>query len=148
MILSSIFIKISDMKRTAIFFIALVVCMMSLSSCATMLPQRFETFSNNVENNSENYNLRKWERKNAKFLSLCEQYKDNFALYSGPQRRKIHSSMATYVKSAAKSGAVTITDALSDITEQIGGLVEDAKALFEEIGLKKKSQSPAAPPAR
>lgn len=100
-----------------------------------------------MENNSENYNLRKWERKNAKFLSLCEQYKNNFALYSGPQRRKIHSSMATYVKSAAKSGAITVNDAISEITEGIGNMVEEAKVLFEELGLKKKQPSPALPPA-
>lgn len=135
------------MRRIALLFITLVVCMMSLSSCATMLPSRFDTFATNVENNSENYNLRKWERKNAKFLSLCEQYKNNFALYSGPQRRKIHSSMATYVKSAAKSGVITVNDAISEITEGIGNMVEDAKVLFEELGLKKKQPSPALPPA-
>lgn len=124
-----------------------VVCMMGLSSCATMLPQRFDTFATNVENNSENYNLRKWERKNAKFLTLCDQYKDNFALYSGPQRRKIHNSMATYVKSAAKSGVITVTDTVSEIAEQVGNMVEEAKVLFEELGLKKKT-TPTAPPTK
>ena len=127
------------MKRFILLITVAVIGAMSLSSCATMLPTRFETFANNVENNSDNYNLRKWERKNAKFLSLCEQYKDNFTLYSGPQRRKIHSSMATYAKTAAKSGVITVTDVVSDITDQIGGLVEDAKTLFEELGLKKKA---------
>ena len=127
------------MKRTCILLLTAVIGIMSLSSCATMLPTRFETFANNVENNSENYNLRKWERKNQKFLNMCEQYKDNFSLYSGPQRRKIHNSMATYAKSAAKSGVITVTDVVSDITEQIGGLVEDARTIFEELGLKKKA---------
>ena len=127
------------MKRTCILLLTAVIGIMSLSSCATMLPTRFETFANNVENNSDNYNLRKWERKNHKFLNMCEQYKDNFSLYSGPQRRKIHNSMATYAKSAAKSGVITVTDVVSDITEQIGGLVEDARAIFEELGLKKKA---------
>lgn len=117
--------------------------MMSLSSCATMLPSRFDTFANNVETNSDNYNLRKWERKNAKFLNLCEQYKDNFALYSGPQRRKIHNSIATYVKTAAKSGVITVTDTVSEVTESIGNLVDEAKALFEELGLRKKQTPPA-----
>lgn len=126
------------MKESGLKLLIIMVAVMSLSSCATMLPSRFESFASNVENNSDNYNLRKWERKNHKFINLCEQYKDNFALYSGPQRRKIHSSMATYVKSAAKSGVITVTDALGDITGQISDLVDEAKVLFEELGLKKK----------
>lgn len=126
------------MKRSALKILCIMFAVMCLSSCATMLPSRFESFSSNVENNSDNYNLRKWERKNKKFLNLCEQYKDNFTLYSGPQRRNINNSIATYVKSAAKSGVITVTDALSDIAGQLSGLVEEAKGLFEELGLKKK----------
>lgn len=127
------------MKRTGLLLLTAVICIMSLSSCATTLPTRFDAFATGVENNSENYSLRKWERKNAKFINLCEQYKDNFTLYSGPQRRKINNSIATYAKSAAKSGVVTVTDVVSEITDQISNIVDGAKALFEELGLKKKA---------
>ncbi|MDO5443228.1 MAG: hypothetical protein Q4G10_06110, partial [Bacteroidia bacterium] len=63
---------------------------------------------------------------------------DNFTLYSGTQRRKINNSIASYVKTAAKSGVVTVTDAITGLTDQISNLVDGAKALFEELGLKKK----------
>ena len=64
-------------------------------------------------------------------------------MYSGPQRRKIHNSIATYVKTAAKSGVITVTDTVSEVTESIGNLVDEAKALFEELGLRKKQTPPA-----
>ena len=56
------------MKRTCLLLLTAVICIMSLSSCATTLPTRFDAFATGVENNSENYSLRKWERKNAKFI--------------------------------------------------------------------------------
>lgn len=114
--------------------------MMSMSSCSTMLPSRFETFSQNVENNGENYNLRKWEKKNDKFKGLCAEYKDNFALYSAADRRKIDNSIVKYVKAAAKTGAITVTDAVSEVIDQVKGIGEDARALWEELGFKKKNK--------
>lgn len=136
------------MKRTVLLLLIAVIGIMSLSSCATTLPTRFDSFASSVESNSDNYSLRKWERKNAKFISLCEQYKDNFTLYSGPQRRKINNSIATYVKSAAKSGVVTVTDAVTGLADQISNLMDGAKALFEELGLKKKVDSVINGPAK
>ena len=128
------------MKRTIIILIAAVTGMMSMSSCSTMLPSRFETFSQNVENNGENYNLRKWEKKNDKFKGLCAEYKDNFALYSAADRRKIDNSIVKYVKAAAKTGAITVTDAVSEVIDQVKGIGEDARALWEELGFKKKNK--------
>lgn len=128
------------MKRTIIILIAAVTGLMSMSSCSTMLPSRFETFSQNVENNGENYNLRKWEKKNDKFKGLCAEYKDNFALYSAADRRKIDNSIVKYVKAAAKTGAITVTDAVSEVIDQVKGIGEDARALWEELGFKKKNK--------
>lgn len=128
------------MKRIIITIIAAVIGMMALSSCSTMLPSRFESFSNNVENNCEDYNLRQWERKNDKFKEMCAEYKENFSLYSISDRRKIDNSIVKYLKSAAKTGAITVTDAVSEVIEQIKGICEDAKALWEELGFKKKDK--------
>lgn len=128
------------MKRTIIILIAAVTGLMSMSSCSTMLPSRFETFSQNVEDNGENYNLRKWEKKNDKFKGLCAEYKDNFALYSAADRRKIDNSIVKYVKAAAKTGAITVTDAVSEVIDQVKGIGEDARALWEELGFKKKNK--------
>lgn len=126
------------MKRITIILLTSVICMMSLSSCATMLPSRFEAFSDGVENHADNYNLRKWEKKNAKFMDLCDEYKDNFTMYSPSQRRKINSSISKYVKTAAKSGVTTATDLINDAVESVSNMLDDAKALFEELGRKKK----------
>lgn len=128
------------MKRTIVIIIAAIIGMMSLSSCSTMLPERFESFSESVENNAENYNLRKWERKNDKFKEMCAEYKENFTLYTLSDRRKIDNAIVKYVKAAAKTGAITITDTVSEVIEQIQGIVEDAKALWAELGFKKKNK--------
>lgn len=128
------------MKKAIAILIAAILGMMSMSSCSTMLPSRFESFSQGVENNSDNYNLRKWERKNDKFKELCTEYKDNFTLYTASERRKIDNSIVKYVKTAAKSGAVTITDTVSEVIDQIQSIVEDAKSLWEELGFKKKTK--------
>lgn len=128
------------MKKTIVILIAAVIGLVSLSSCSTMLPERFESFSEGVENNAENYNLRKWERKNDKFKEMCAEYKENFTLYTLSDRRKIDNAIVKYVKAAAKTGAITITDTVSEVIEQIQGIVEDAKALWAELGFKKKSK--------
>ena len=126
------------MKRFIILLLTAVIGALSLSSCATMLPSRFETFSSNVENNSDNYTLRKWERKNQKFGRLCGEYKDNFVRYSASDRHRINSSMASYVKSAAKSGVTTVTDAVTELTGQFNDLINEAKELFDNLGIGKK----------
>lgn len=129
------------MKRIIILLLTAVIGALSLSSCSTMLPSRFETFSSNVENNGDNYTLRKWERKNQKFGKLCGEYKSNFLRYSANDRHRINSSVASYVKSAAKSGVTTVTDAVTEITGQFNDLVDEARELLENLGLgKKKSE--------
>lgn len=128
------------MKKTIVILIAAIIGMMSMSSCSTMLPSRFESFSQGVENNAENYNLRKWERKNEKFKDLCAEYKDNFTLYSASERRKIDNAIVKYVKAAAKTGAITITDTVGEVVNQLQNIVSDAKALWEELGFKKKNK--------
>lgn len=126
------------MKRTLIILFVAVISLMSLSSCSTMLPERFTSFSESVENNADNYNLRKWERKNDKFKEMCAEYKENFTLYSASERRKIDNAIVKYVKAAAKTGVITVTDTVSEVIEQIQSIVEDAKALWAELGFKKK----------
>lgn len=128
------------MRRTITILIAALIGVMSLSSCSTMLPSRFEAFSEGVENNAENYNLRKWERKNDKFKDLCAEYKENFTLYSVSDRRKIDNAIVKYIKAAGKTGVITVTDAVSEVMEQIQSIAKDAKSLWEELGFKKKTQ--------
>lgn len=129
------------MKRTARLIVIALISVLSLSSCASMLPARFDSLATNVERNSDNYTLRKWEKKNAKFKSLCGEYKENFPRYTRSERSRIHNSMATYVKTAAKSGVVTVADMVSEVSTQITEMVEDAKVLFESLGLTKKKDS-------
>lgn len=128
------------MKKSIVILIAAILGMMSLSSCSTMLPSRFESFSQGVENNADNYSLRKWEKKSEKFKELCAEYKENFTTYTAAERRKIDNSIVRYVKTAAKSGAVTITDAVGEVIDQIQNVVEDAKSLWAELGFKKKTK--------
>lgn len=122
-------------------FIILLIAVFTLSSCATMLPARFETFSNNVEKHADNYTIRKWQRKNDRFKSMCYEYKANYVRYTRAQRRKINESMVSYAKSAARAGVLNVADTVSEITESIGSIVEDAKALFEEIGIGKNRKN-------
>jgi len=117
-----------------------IVVAMSLSSCAASLPTRFEMFASNVEKHADNYSPKTWERKNEKFKSLCNEYKENYKQYSTNERRSIHNSMATYVKAAGRSGINTIIDVVSDLTTQISTFVEDAKAFFEGLGLGRKGK--------
>lgn len=128
------------MKKIARLLLIAIVAMLSFSSCASMLPARFDSLATNVEKHGDNYTLRQWERKNDKFKGLCQEYKENFPKYTRTQRSRIHNSMATYVKSAAKTGAITVADAVSEISNQITEMVEDAKVLFESLGLGKKKE--------
>lgn len=126
------------MRRKLTLIICAVLSAIALSSCAPSLPARFDTFATNVEKRSDSYSLKTWERKNEKFKKLCDEYKQNYKSYSSAERRSIHNSMATYAKTAAKSGVIAIGDAVEEIAEQISSMIEDAKSLFESLGLGKK----------
>ena len=125
------------MKRLLRFILIATISVLSLSSCASMLPARFDSLANNVERNGENYTLRKWEKKNAKFKSLCAEYKDNFSKYTRTERRRIHGDIMTYAKTAAKTGAITVTDMVSEVAEEITEMVQEAKEFLDS--LKKKN---------
>lgn len=128
------------MRRKLTLIICAVLTALALSSCASTLPARFNSFANTVERRADTYTPKQWERKNDRFVSLCNEYKENFKTYSASDRRTIHNSMAKYAKSAAKSGVITIVDIVDEITQQITSLVDDAKALFESLGIGSKKK--------
>lgn len=128
------------MKRNIRLIIVAIITMMSLSSCASMLPARFDALATNVERHGDNYTIHQWERKNDKFKALCHEYKEHFTEYTRSERSRIHNSMATYVKSAAKSGVVTVADTVTEIANQISELFEDAKAFFQSLGFGKNKE--------
>jgi len=113
-----------------------IIAVSALSSCASTLPARFDSFATNVERRADNYSLKDWERKNDKFQNLCAEYKENYKMYTTSEKRRIYESMATYVKAAGKSGVIAVSDTVSAITEQITSFISDAKEFLETLGIK------------
>ncbi|MCQ2147734.1 MAG: hypothetical protein MJZ16_09490 [Bacteroidales bacterium] len=124
------------MRRIITLLLTAIIAVSALSSCASTLPARFDSFATTVERRADNYSLKDWQRKNDKFKDLCAEYKDNHRMYTTSEKRRIYESMATYVKAAGKSGVIAVTDTVSAIGEQITSFIADAKEFFESLGIR------------
>lgn len=123
------------MKKILFYILTAATICISVSSCTSTLPGRFERFVNSVERNYENFSEDDWNEANAKFEKLFDEYKENRSSFNSEEKSKINSALARYAKVVAKSGIQSIGETFDEIASQIPGIIEDAKSFFHELGV-------------
>ena len=123
------------MKKILFYLLTAATICVSVSSCTSALPGRFERFVNSVERNYENFSEDDWNEANAKFEKLFDEYKENRSSFNSEEKSRINSALARYAKVVAKSGIQSIGETFDEIASQIPGIIEDAKSFFHELGV-------------
>ena len=115
----------------------MIIASMTLFSCKSMLPARFDAFVASVEKNCASYSQDDWAKANDKFEKLFNEYKENRTSFNSEEQKQINAAIAKYAKLVAKSGIDEIKGIVNDITSQLPGLIEDAKSILKDLGITK-----------
>lgn len=123
------------MKR--ILFI--LAAIMLVSACTATLPGRITRLANKVESKGANFSSAQWDKTNAQFKDLLEEYVDNYEDFTAAQKKEINKAIAQYGKAALKAGVTNITSIISSAMEEIpgtlDGLLEGARGFLDGLGL-------------
>ena len=111
------------MKKVTLFLTMAALFLLAVS-CKETLPKRFDSFVNKVEKNCDSYSADDWDKANAEFEKLTQEYNDNKSAYSQEEQNQINVAMAKYIGLVAKSGLNTAIDAVNGLINQIPSFLE------------------------
>ena len=123
------------MKRILLILAAIVL----VSACTSSLPGRITRLANKVESHGANYSSAQWEKTNAQFQKLLQEYVDNYDKFNTSQKKEINKAIALYGKAALKAGVTGVSNlidgVLSEIPNAVDDLIEGARGFLDGLGL-------------
>ena len=124
-----------NMKR--IVFLAIAALLMT--ACAFSLPGKFTQLADKVAEKGADFTPKQWDKANAQFEKLVQQYVDKYEKLSQEDRKEINAAIGKYTAAAIKCGVSDglkqINALLKQVPSSIDTAVEGAKGFLEEIGL-------------
>ena len=122
------------MKR--ILFLALAALL--ITACAFSLPGKFTRLADKVAAKGADYTPAQWEKANAQFEELVQQYVDRYDKLSNEDKKQINVAIGKYTATALKCGVADgvkqIEALLKQIPSALDTALEGAKGFFEELG--------------
>lgn len=120
-----------------IFFLAIAALLMT--ACAFSLPGKFTELADKVADKGANFTPKQWEKANAQFEKLVQQYVDKYDKLSKEDKKEINAAIGKYTATALKCGVADglkqIQALLKQVPSSIDTAVEGAKGFLEELGL-------------
>ena len=117
----------------------LVGVILLMTACTGSLPGRFARLADKVEAKGADMSKEQWDKCNAKFEKLIQEYSDNYDSFNASQKKEISNAIARYCAAALKSGITNAAEIasgiLSELPNTLNGLVEGAKGFLEGLGL-------------
>ena len=102
-------------------------------SCTSTLPKQFTRLADKVEKQGANVSTEQWDKANAEFDKLMEQYNQNIDKFSADQKKEINAAIGKFQAAVLKAG-------LGEVGNAIEGLVEGAKGFLEGLGGDKSEE--------
>lgn len=102
-------------------------------SCTSTLPKQFTRLADKVEKQGANFSAEQWDKANAEFDKLMEQYNQNIDKFSADQKKEINAAIGKFQAAVLKAG-------LGEVGNAIEGLVEGAKGFLEGLGGDKSEE--------
>ena len=122
------------MKR--ILFLAIAALLMT--ACAFSLPGKFTELADKVADKGADYTPAQWEKANAQFEDLVQQYIDKYDKLSTDDKKEINAAIGKYTATALKCGVTDglkqINALLKQVPSALNTALEGAKGFFEELG--------------
>lgn len=103
------------MKRILVALLAVILT----ASCTASLPARFTRLADKVESKGANFTEAQWEKANARFRELVQEYKDNYDSLDSDQKKEINAAIMKYCVAVAKSGVGNAIDVMHGILEDL-----------------------------
>ena len=120
-----------------ILFLAIAALLMT--ACAFSLPGKFTELADKVAAKGADYSPQQWEKANARFEKLVQQYVDKYDKLSGEDKKEINAAIGKYTATAVKCGVADglkqINALLKQVPSAVDTAVEGAKGFLEELGL-------------
>ena len=110
-----------------------------VTACAFSLPGKFTELADKVAQKGADYTPAQWEKANAQFEKLVQQYVDKYDKLSNEDKKEINAAIGKYTATALKcgvnDGVKQINAILKQVPSAIDTAVEGAKGFLEELGL-------------
>jgi hypothetical protein len=122
-------------KRIAFLAIAALL----MTACAFSLPGKFTELADKAATKGADWSPAQWEKANAQFEKLVQQYVDKYEKLSNEDKKEINAAIGKYTATALKCGVSDglkqINALLKQVPSALDTAVEGAKGFFEELGL-------------
>ena len=119
------------MKRILFFLLTALL----MASCTSLLPGQITRLADKVEAKGANFTEAQWQKANAKFEKLVQEYMDNYSSFKKDQKKEINKAIAKYSATALKYGVGNVADTVKDIAGDLEGILDSAKGFLEGLGL-------------
>ena len=123
------------MKR----IVFLAVATLLVAACAFSLPGKFTQLADKVTAKGADYTPQQWEKSNAQFEKLVQQYIDKYDKLSNDDKKEINAAIGKYTATALKCGAANglkqVDELLKKVPSAIDTAAEGVKGFLEELGL-------------
>ena len=123
------------MKR----IVFLAVDTLLVAACAFSLPGKFTQLADKVAAKGADYTPQQWEKSNAQFEKLVQQYIDKYDKLSNDDKKEINAAIGKYTATALKCGAANGLKQIDELLKQVPAAIDTAtegvKGFLEELGL-------------
>ena len=110
-----------------------------LTACAFSLPGKFTQLADKVAAKGADFTPQQWEKTNAQFEKLVQQYIDRYDKLSNEDKKEINAAIGKYTATALKCGVSDglkqINALLKQVPSAIDSAAEGVKGFLEELGL-------------
>ena len=110
-----------------------------LTACAFSLPGKFTQLADKVADKGADYTSAQWDKANAQFEKLVQQYVDKYDKLSNEDKKEINAAIGKYTATALKCGVSDglnqVNALLKQIPSTIDAATEGVKGFLEELGL-------------
>ncbi|MBQ3438419.1 MAG: hypothetical protein IJG35_00365 [Bacteroidales bacterium] len=122
------------MKKILFFLMAALI----VASCAFSLPGKFTELADKVAQKGADFTPEQWEKTNAQFEKLVQQYVDKYDSFSADDKKVINAAIGKYTATALKCGASDVVKQvkalLKQVPDSVNSAIEGAKGFLEELG--------------
>ena len=123
------------MKR----IVFLAVATLLVAACAFSLPGKFTQLADKVAAKGADYTPQQWEKSNAQFEKLVQQYIDKYDKLSNDDKRELNAAVGKHTATALKCGAANGLKQIDELLKQVPAAIDTAtegvKGFLEELGL-------------
>ena len=123
------------MKKTLVFTFVAAALMLLFTSCnkTETLPNRFDSFVDNVEKDCANYTEEDWDKANTQFEKMVDEFQQNQANYTEEEQKQVRNDISKYLALVTKSGFNSAIDAVNDFIKQVPDFFEEMGTFFKVL---------------